>query len=234
MSMKWKSWLAGAVIASTLVLHGCANMPTAGNTTGGAVVEGADNTITDATGTYTGTYGGDNGLQVGTISDDTLYGTGEDEAYWQDGGVITDDTASVDNGGGALYPDEMGTISDNTSIPEQAQADGMKPIIYFAFDSYALNANDRRKIRYFARKVKRDPRIRIRLEGHTDERGSLEYNLALGERRAKAVAREFHRNGISYRRMDVISYGELRPAVPGHNERAWALNRRVEMIFYRK
>jgi len=69
------------------------------------------------------------------------------------------------------------------------------------------------------------------LEGHTDERGTREYNLALGERRAKAVERMMKVLGVSSDRIKTVSYGEEKPIAMDHNEAAWALNRRVEIIY---
>jgi len=72
---------------------------------------------------------------------------------------------------------------------------------------------------------------RVRLEGHTDERGSREYNIGLGERRAQAVRRALLLQGASEGQISTVSYGEERPAVPGHDEAAWAKNRRVEIVY---
>ena len=69
------------------------------------------------------------------------------------------------------------------------------------------------------------------MEGHADERGTREYNLALGERRADAVRRVLLANGVAASQIKVVSYGEERPAALGHNEDAWALNRRAELVY---
>ena len=76
-----------------------------------------------------------------------------------------------------------------------------------------------------------NPRQQVRLEGHADERGSKEYNLALGERRAKAVERFLVVNGASRGQIETVSYGEEKPVVRGSGESAYAQNRRVELIF---
>jgi peptidoglycan-associated lipoprotein len=76
-----------------------------------------------------------------------------------------------------------------------------------------------------------NPRRRIRLEGHTDERGSREYNIGLGERRALSVRRYLLLQGVSSDQLTTVSYGEERPAVLGSNEQAWAQNRRVELVY---
>jgi peptidoglycan-associated lipoprotein len=72
---------------------------------------------------------------------------------------------------------------------------------------------------------------RVRLEGHTDERGSREYNIGLGERRAQSVRRALLLQGAADAQISTVSYGEERPAAPGHDEAAWAKNRRVEIMY---
>jgi len=73
--------------------------------------------------------------------------------------------------------------------------------------------------------------VTLVLEGHADERGSREYNLALGERRAKAIERILSLEGVPAGRLQVISFGEERPMAPGHDDEAWRLNRRVELLY---
>ncbi len=98
--------------------------------------------------------------------------------------------------------------------------------IYFDFDKYNLRSGDREILNRNARVLKENPEVRIRIEGNCDERGTVEYNLALGEKRARA-ARDYLINlGIGPDRIDIISYGKERPKHPGHNEQAWAENRR--------
>ena len=75
------------------------------------------------------------------------------------------------------------------------------------------------------------PATRVRLEGHTDERGSREYNIGLGERRAQSVRRALLLQGATDTQISTVSYGEERPAAPGHDEAAWAKNRRVEIVY---
>jgi peptidoglycan-associated lipoprotein len=106
-----------------------------------------------------------------------------------------------------------------------------EPIVYFGYDSDVVSEEGRAVLKYYAEKLQAQPDVRVKLEGHTDERGSPEYNLALGERRAKAVAEVLMLYGVSPERIDVVSYGEARPAVEGHDETAWSKNRRVELVF---
>lgn len=100
--------------------------------------------------------------------------------------------------------------------------------IYFDFDRSELKPEARALLVKKADWLREHPEFSVRIEGHCDERGTNEYNLALGERRANAAWRFLNALGISGNRLSTISYGEERPADPGHNEEAWALNRRDE------
>ncbi len=106
-------------------------------------------------------------------------------------------------------------------------ADGVQTV-YFDYDSYALRPDALETLRQNAEKLKEIPGVVVQIEGHCDERGTQEYNLALGERRALAVREHLIRLGVSGDRMVTISYGEEDPADPGHTEAAWAMNRRSE------
>jgi peptidoglycan-associated lipoprotein len=103
-------------------------------------------------------------------------------------------------------------------------------VVYFEFDSTALNDTGRKVIAAYGRYLSANPSVRVRLEGHTDERGSREYNVGLGERRAVAVQQQLLSAGASARQLSVTSFGEERPAATGSNASAWAKNRRVEIV----
>ena len=102
--------------------------------------------------------------------------------------------------------------------------------IFFDFDSAALSNAARQALTRNFNVLRQNPQSRMRIEGHCDERGSDEYNLALGEQRAKAAARYLTTLGISGERLSTISFGKEKPADPGHDENAWAKNRRDEFI----
>ena len=104
-------------------------------------------------------------------------------------------------------------------------------VIYFDFDQSTVRADYLDVISAHADYLAANPQVVVRLEGHTDERGSREYNLALGESRAKAVRSLLLAQGVSDNQVVVVSYGEERPATDEHNEEAWALNRRVELVY---
>jgi len=100
--------------------------------------------------------------------------------------------------------------------------------IYFDFDKSELKMDARAILAKKAEWLRKHPEFSLRIEGHCDERGTIEYNLALGERRANAAWKFLNALGISGSRMSTISYGEENPADPGHNAAAWARNRRDE------
>lgn len=104
-------------------------------------------------------------------------------------------------------------------------------ILYFAYDSSALTPKGETIIRAHAQNLLDNPNLTVILEGHTDERGTREYNLALAESRVTAVADVLQALGVDGLRMQTVSYGEERPADAGHNEDAWRLNRRVEILY---
>ncbi len=101
-------------------------------------------------------------------------------------------------------------------------------VIYFDFDSDAITDEARAILDAKIPVLNANPDVRIRIAGHADERGSDEYNMALGQRRAAAAKRYLTQHGIADDRIEIISYGEERPAVQGHDESAWSKNRRDE------
>jgi peptidoglycan-associated lipoprotein len=102
--------------------------------------------------------------------------------------------------------------------------------IFFDFDSYALDDQDRTTLDAQAAWLTRNAAVRVTIEGHADERGTREYNLALGDRRANAARDYLQSRGIAAGRMQVISWGKERPANPASNETAWAENRRAVTV----
>lgn len=106
----------------------------------------------------------------------------------------------------------------------------LKPV-YFDFDSADLRQDGRDTLTQNAAQIKQNGSLAVRIEGHCDERGTVEYNLALGDRRARAAREQLVSLGVSGNKLRTISYGKERPADPGHTEAAWALNRRAEFVF---
>jgi len=104
-------------------------------------------------------------------------------------------------------------------------------VIYFDYDTAELRAEFLDIVARHGRFLAQTPSSRVRLEGHTDERGTREYNIALGERRAKSVARMLQLQGVNPAQVRTVSYGEELPVDEAHNNEAWALNRRVNIIY---
>ncbi|MBN1423223.1 peptidoglycan-associated lipoprotein Pal [Candidatus Fermentibacteria bacterium] len=103
--------------------------------------------------------------------------------------------------------------------------------IYFDYDRSDVKANQRGPLADNAKAIEADGGIaRVIIEGHCDERGTNEYNMALGQRRADSVKNYFVNYGIPKTKLSTVSYGEDRPVDPGHTEEAWARNRRAEFI----
>jgi len=102
--------------------------------------------------------------------------------------------------------------------------------IYFAFDDFSLDEQAKKTLVENAAWIMNNIQKKITIEGHCDERGTEEYNIALGERRANSAKRYLINLGVSTDQLSTISYGEERPADPGHSEEAWAKNRRSEFL----
>jgi peptidoglycan-associated lipoprotein len=101
-------------------------------------------------------------------------------------------------------------------------------IVYFAYDSFSLDDQGRSALDNNAKLMRENPSLAVSVDGHCDERGTVEYNQALGQKRAEAVQQYLTELGLGVERFRVISYGKERPASEGHDEAAWARNRRVE------
>lgn len=125
-------------------------------------------------------------------------------------------------------PDKGGFKGDPLNDPASLLS---KRVVYFEFDSSEIKDDARPVIEAHAAYLAERPKMSITLEGHADERGSREYNLALGERRAKAVQQIMQIKGVSSRQLNVVSFGEEHPIALGHDESDWAQNRRVELVY---
>jgi peptidoglycan-associated lipoprotein len=106
-----------------------------------------------------------------------------------------------------------------------------KRVVYFDFDRADIRADSQTVVAAHAAYLAKNPAQKVRLEGHADERGSREYNIGLGERRGQAVRRALLLQGVAEAQLSTVSYGEERPAVAGSDEQAYALNRRVEIVY---
>jgi peptidoglycan-associated lipoprotein len=132
-------------------------------------------------------------------------------------------------GSGAMNPNAGGGADDEAAGPQAGLL--AKRVVYFDFDSSEIKGEGTDVVAAHAKYLAAHTGTRVRLEGHTDERGSREYNIGLGERRAQSVRRALLLQGAVDTQISTVSYGEERPAVPGHDEAAWAKNRRVEIVY---
>lgn len=107
-------------------------------------------------------------------------------------------------------------------------------VIYFDFNASEIKSEYRDLVTWHGRYLASNSDMKVRLEGHTDERGSREYNIALGDRRAQAVSRVLLFQGASKDQIEVISYGEEKPVGLEHTEAAWSKNRRVQLVYEAK
>ncbi|MDH4124541.1 MAG: peptidoglycan-associated lipoprotein Pal [Gammaproteobacteria bacterium] len=132
----------------------------------------------------------------------------------------------MDEGNGSgLQP---GEYFDDPNSPDGGE---LASILYFDFDSSELRPGDTEIVSRHAVQLGQNPGMQVRLEGHADERGSREYNIGLGERRAQTVRRLLMIQGASAAQISTVSFGEERPAVEGSDESAYAQNRRVEITY---
>ena len=132
-----------------------------------------------------------------------------------------------------------GTMGDGAAVGsgnagEAGMASSELQTVYFAFDSYALNSDTRSQLKQNLNWLKSNPTAKVQIEGHCDEKGTVEYNMALGDRRANSVKSFLVKAGIDKSRIDTISYGKERPADSGHDESAWSKNRRAVFVLLSK
>jgi len=136
------------------------------------------------------------------------------------------------------FSDKTGQLATSDSWDpancDQDRAALADQTVHFAFDSAAVLSKEQDKIVIVSEKLKSDPAALLLIEGHCDERGTEEYNRSLGERRALALREALVNAGIDAQRIRTISYGKDKPADPGHDESAWAKNRRGEFVLCHK
>jgi peptidoglycan-associated lipoprotein len=147
---------------------------------------------------------------------------------------------------GSQVPGSGGGAEDSAStsaraLADQAAANGMggadatgplaRKVIYFDFDKSEIKPEFADLIAAHARNLASHPNLKLKLEGNTDERGTREYNIGLGERRAQAVRRALMLQGVAESQLNTVSFGAERPAAEGDDEAAWAQNRRVELVY---
>ncbi len=143
---------------------------------------------------------------------------------------VEDRTASDDRASAYPVDDESYETATPLEDPDNSAALSQR-IIYFDYDSSEVETKYREVVQAHARRLANNPTFAVTLEGHADERGSREYNLALGERRANTIRQQMVLLGAAAEQLRSVSYGEERPRVEGHDETSWAQNRRVEILY---
>jgi peptidoglycan-associated lipoprotein len=151
---------------------------------------------------------------------------------------LPDNKAPVENRtGAAVAPGTGGSTAQSKVTPvdvsktDTVALGNMPRVVYFDFDSYVVKDEFRSTVEANAKVLSADRKRKVSIEGHTDERGGREYNLALGQRRAEAVAKSLALLGANDGQMEAVSFGKERPAVQGSDEAAWAKNRRAELVY---
>lgn len=167
------------------------------------------------------------------IDDSAVPGAGFDESYGTEdnlgyGGISEDVMTSVDQDGTLIIGDPNaqpdGLYDPNFAGPQALRENNT---VYFKYDSDQILDEYIAVMQAHAQYLRNNPDSRIIIEGHTDERGTPEYNIALGERRARSVARYMQNLGVDVNQLSIVSYGEEKPVNPGHSEASWKQNRRA-------
>jgi len=171
-----------------------------------------------------------------TTQEEMISGDGEPIDGQSQTGIVDDGTSGgadatgldgADGGDGTAMVGDMDAIS----MLEQTEGALANRTIYFEFDSAKLTSESIQILETHGNFIAGNGEVSVRLEGHADERGSREYNIALGDRRAQSVRRVLLFQGASVDQVETVSYGEEQPLMSGHTEEAWSKNRRVELIY---
>ncbi|RCX02519.1 peptidoglycan-associated lipoprotein Pal [Marinomonas foliarum] len=173
-----------------------------------AWIAGCSTTATDTDSSTVAEDANSTEQAANTDGSDQAYGAGEDGALTS---VIVDDTAAQES--------SMDSLA------------GVETVFYFDFDKSIVRPESREALAKHAEYLVANPDARAVLEGHADERGTREYNMALGERRAKAISRYLTIQGVAASQIETVSFGEEVPVAFGHDSNAWQLNRRVEVRY---
>ncbi len=142
-------------------------------------------------------------------------------------GMGTDGAYGAGSGAGM----NGGNMSSDEQARLQMQQLQQNNIVYFGLDKYDVQSDYAQMLDQHAAFLRSNPSYKVTIEGHADERGTPEYNIALGERRASAVKMYLQGKGVSADQMSIVSYGKEKPAVLGHDESAYAKNRRAVLVY---
>ena len=154
----------------------------------------------------------------------------EESAAVEDRSKNMSDGSATDDSNAQAYGTDDSSTSGFSQLDDPQSALSIR-ILYFEYNSNEIRSEYRSTIEAHAAYLSQNPETTITLEGHADERGSREYNLALGESRSQAVKRQMLLLGTSSSQIRLVSYGEERPAIDGHDESSWQQNRRVELLY---
>ena len=150
-------------------------------------------------------------------------------------GDVKDGDVSIEDRGtgadGAVASGAAGGTDFSSYSLDDPNSPLSRRVIYFEYDSAEITVDGQDLLIQHAGYLVANPGVHITLEGNTDERGSREYNIALGDRRALSVQRILELNGVAPEQISVVSYGEEKPAAEGNSDAAWRLNRRVELLY---
>ncbi|WP_372524537.1 peptidoglycan-associated lipoprotein Pal [Piscinibacter sp.] len=135
-------------------------------------------------------------------------------------------------GGSASGTSQSQVASVDLTKSSGSVASSLANVIYFDFDSYVVKDEFRSTVEAHAKALAADRKKHLSIEGHTDERGGREYNLALGQKRAESVVKSLALFGASDSQLEAVSFGKERPAAQGSDEAAWAKNRRAELVYH--
>ena len=201
-------WMILLVVAS-LALVGCPKQPSIGQPGETPVAAGSSTAGSAASGPSGPSAGGEPSVSRPTLPAETPIGS------------------SAGTGAGLAGPGGAGATG--AAAGTAGGAAGASPLkdIYFEYDRSAIPEDQRATLNQDAAWLKANPGVKVAVEGHCDERGTAEYNLGLGDRRARAVKEYLAAAGVAADRLTTISYGKERPLVLGHDENAWKWNRRV-------
>lgn len=145
------------------------------------------------------------------------------------------DASGAENGaganGGVMTGSADGMLSPEEQMRQKFEALQRDNTIYFGYDSNEIQGQYADLLDTHSSYLRENPSVKVLIEGHTDERGTPEYNIALGERRAKAVAKYMQTLGVQADQLSIVSYGEEKPQDPGHTEDAFAKNRRAVLVY---
>src|SRR3954469_8190099 len=145
--------------------------------------------------------------------------------------VPVDNKGATPNPGTQTRATKVEPVTTGSDASQNQGPQNVARLIYFDFDSYVIKPDYQSIVDGHARYLRANPSRHIFIEGHTDERGGREYNLALGQRRAEAVRNALRLLGVQDNQVEPVSFGKEKPADPGSSEDAWAKNRRAEIVY---